>query len=181
MFETLVSFRSYKFAFTYDIEKMYRQISLDPRDRNLQCIYWRNSPENDVQLYRLCTVTYSIRPDSFLATNCLNVFNQEITESDPTVSFLIQKNVYMDDCLGGASLIDEVHSVQFRLHSILENAGIHLRKYASNCIELLHKLDNSSVESSKMIEERTKFIVSTLGIKWVPSADRSNFLQLLNV
>ncbi|XP_036319287.1 uncharacterized protein LOC118733814 [Rhagoletis pomonella] len=42
----LLNWRQYKFAFTGDIEKMYRQILVDREDAELQRIYWRTPTED---------------------------------------------------------------------------------------------------------------------------------------
>ncbi|XP_046384973.1 uncharacterized protein LOC124155301 [Ischnura elegans] len=67
----LVSFRFRSYVFTADIKQMYRQIRLHPADTNLQCILWRNSPEEALLAYRLITVTFGLACSPFLATRCL--------------------------------------------------------------------------------------------------------------
>lgn len=114
----------------------------------------------------LSTVTYGTGPASFLATNCLNVLRCQVAKTDPDVNNLIQNNFYMDVFLGGASTVDEVRDIRSTRHTALESARFVLRKYASNCTKLLDKLDQSLLESSKVIEKRTEFAVSTLGLKW---------------
>ncbi|XP_051157420.1 uncharacterized protein LOC127279229 [Leptopilina boulardi] len=42
LFSLLVRFRSHKYAITADIEKMYRQIIIHPKDRKYQKILWRD-------------------------------------------------------------------------------------------------------------------------------------------
>lgn len=41
LFNIIVRFRTHKFVLTGDIEKMYRQISIDESQRHLQLILWR--------------------------------------------------------------------------------------------------------------------------------------------
>ncbi|XP_055307352.1 uncharacterized protein LOC129571569 [Sitodiplosis mosellana] len=58
MISILINFRIYKYAFTADIEKMYRQILIDESQKDLQKIIWRDSPELPLSKYRLLTITY---------------------------------------------------------------------------------------------------------------------------
>jgi len=47
LFDIAVRFRTYKYAFSADIVKMYRQIMINKKDRNYQLIFWRaNKNEN---------------------------------------------------------------------------------------------------------------------------------------
>ncbi|GFT03877.1 uncharacterized protein LOC103569155 [Trichonephila clavipes] len=52
----LFRFRTHKIAITADIEKMYRQITL--QDSDFQKIVWRNSPFQPIQDFRLTIIAY---------------------------------------------------------------------------------------------------------------------------
>ncbi|XP_025262292.1 uncharacterized protein LOC112637249 [Camponotus floridanus] len=60
--DVLLRWRWHHFVFIADIEKMYRQILVHPDDRDLQRILWRRQRTDDVQEYRLNTVTYGLAP-----------------------------------------------------------------------------------------------------------------------
>lgn len=47
-----------KYLFTTDIKQMYRQISIQPADRDYLRIFWRFSHDDPICEYRLYTVTY---------------------------------------------------------------------------------------------------------------------------
>jgi hypothetical protein len=63
----LANWRHYRFAFTADIVKMFRQIQVDPADQDLQRIVW--APRSDLKPveYRLKTVTYGTSCAPYLA------------------------------------------------------------------------------------------------------------------
>lgn len=50
---------------------MYRQISVDKEDCDLQQILWRANPGEPLRTYHLTTDTYGTTPASFIATQCL--------------------------------------------------------------------------------------------------------------
>jgi len=70
----LLRFRMHKFFMTADIEKMYRQILIDPEHRNYQRILWRDSPEKELLHFQLNTVTWndicSFPSNSVLTRTC---------------------------------------------------------------------------------------------------------------
>lgn len=105
LFDILIRFRSFKLVYVADIEKMYRQVMIDPRYCYMQCILWRDSPEEDIKTYCLKTVTYGTSPASFLATNCLIVLSEELCKLCPNAGSLIRKQFYMDDLLAGANSV----------------------------------------------------------------------------
>ena len=58
LFSILLRFRKQKFIAVADIEKMYRQVPINPNQRSLQKILWKNHPHKNLKYYTLYTVTY---------------------------------------------------------------------------------------------------------------------------
>ncbi|XP_011884078.1 PREDICTED: uncharacterized protein LOC105571220 [Vollenhovia emeryi] len=67
----LMRFRTFRYVFSADIIKMYRQIWVDPSQTSLQRILWRGDTNSDIKTYELITVTYGTASASYLATRCL--------------------------------------------------------------------------------------------------------------
>ncbi|GBL74073.1 hypothetical protein AVEN_230977-1 [Araneus ventricosus] len=70
-FEIMTRFRKYKFAFTAHIQKMYRQILIDPAQRDLLRIIWKEKEDVDPTEFRLKTVTYGTVSAPFLSVRTL--------------------------------------------------------------------------------------------------------------
>ena len=51
LFSNMVHFRTHRYVLIADIEKMYRQIMVNPKDSNLERIVWRDAPHKDCLLY----------------------------------------------------------------------------------------------------------------------------------
>ncbi|GFR07920.1 reverse transcriptase domain-containing protein [Trichonephila clavata] len=77
VFETITRFRRHRFAFTTDIQKMYRQILVEASQRDLQRILWKVGPEEEIVTYRLKTVTYGMSNAPFLAIRTLQQLAQD--------------------------------------------------------------------------------------------------------
>ena len=58
LYSLVLRFRTHRVCFTADIAKMYRQINVYPKDRDLQRFLWRYSSDEPLQEYNLTTVTY---------------------------------------------------------------------------------------------------------------------------
>ncbi|GFW22697.1 integrase catalytic domain-containing protein [Trichonephila clavipes] len=71
VFETISRFRRHKFAFTTDIQKMYRQILINPDQQDLQRIIWKHGLDAEILTFRLKTVTYGLSNAPFLAIRTL--------------------------------------------------------------------------------------------------------------
>lgn len=78
LFNILINFRRYIYAFSADIEKMYRCIDVDERDRKFQSILWRFNVTDPVEIYELTTLTYGTGPAAYVATERLLELPDEV-------------------------------------------------------------------------------------------------------
>ncbi|XP_011702559.1 PREDICTED: uncharacterized protein LOC105458736 [Wasmannia auropunctata] len=67
LFEIILRFRQHQYVLTGDIEQMYRQIYVDPKQRNLQRVLWKNDSTSQIEEFVLNTVTFGVASASFLA------------------------------------------------------------------------------------------------------------------
>lgn len=70
--DVLLGFRLYRFAFSADICKMYRQIKVNADYRGYQHVLWRATPVDALKEYELNTVTYGVNSAPFLALRVLH-------------------------------------------------------------------------------------------------------------
>ena len=71
LIQIVLSWRNYKYVFTGDIEKMYRQILVHEDDRPYQRILFRRDAEHFVCSSQLKTVTFGVNCAPFLAIRTL--------------------------------------------------------------------------------------------------------------
>lgn len=141
IFENLLRLRTYKYAFTFDITKLYRCIIVDKEDRKYQSILW------DAQPHELNTITYGTGPAAFEATKCLEKLAEEHDKFEPVASEFIRRNFYMDDFIGVADIEVEAICLQKTVHSILSSASFNLRKYQSNSSRILETIEPELIET----------------------------------
>jgi len=127
LYSIVLLFRTHQVCFTADIKMMYRQIVVYPQDRDLQRILWKYSSEEPIQEYRLTTVTYGTSSAPFLATRCLKKLADD-KEQYPRSAQVLSNVFYVDDLLSGTSTIDDASNVQKEISSLLQTAGLTLRK-----------------------------------------------------
>lgn len=65
--DILLCFRTFRFVFTTDVCKMYRQILINEQFRPYQHIFWRSSNTDELREYEFNTVTYGVNCAPFLA------------------------------------------------------------------------------------------------------------------
>ena len=172
LFSILLRFRLPRFVFTADIEKMYRQILVNPADRDLQLILWRENPDKKLKCYKLNTVTYGMSSAPYLATRCLQQIANENAVNFPLGAQMLRDNFYMDDCLGGSDSLNLATETQKELIKILQRHGLNLRKWCANHPQLLNNIPLGSQEVNlDFTSNDNNYTIKTLGLLWIPKSD----------
>jgi hypothetical protein len=150
---------------------MYCQIVGHPRDRDLQRILWRYSSEKPIQEYRLTTVTYRTSSVPFVATHCLKKLADD-EQQYPRAAQVLSNDFYVDDLLSGTSTIKDAINVQKERSSLLQTAGLTLRKWASNHSTFLDTIPKELQETQPTLSLDNEDGVTTLGLLWNPKNDQ---------
>lgn len=97
----IMLWRQYRYVYTADIAKMYRQILVE-RDTNYQRILWRASPSEAITEYRFLTVTYGTASAPYLALRVLKQLASDEDAAFPLALPILRHQTYIDDCVFGA-------------------------------------------------------------------------------
>ncbi|XP_062542042.1 uncharacterized protein LOC134210034 [Armigeres subalbatus] len=174
----LIRFRKYEVALVGDVEKMYRQVLHDVKDTLRLRILFRFSKEDPFGVYELLTVTYGLKPSSFLATRALQQLAVDEGVEGSPASVAVDKDFYVDDYIGGAASIIEATNLREDLTSLMVKGGFPIRKWCSNHPEVLAGVPEDQLGTSLTItfdlspDEKVK----TLGITWAPKVDQLRFI-----
>ncbi|XP_058817006.1 uncharacterized protein LOC131680301 [Topomyia yanbarensis] len=171
----ILRFRTFPVALVGDIAKMYRQVQVHSDDTPLQRILWRFSQHSPVQTYELLTVTYGLGPSSFLATRTLQQLAVDEGDAYPVGGPALKKSFYVDDFIGGAETIEEAIRMRVELSELLQKGGFELRKWTSNCLEVLQGLSDDQIGTQSALHFSPHETIKALGISWEPEADYLRF------
>ncbi|GFX99632.1 retrovirus-related Pol polyprotein from transposon TNT 1-94 [Trichonephila clavipes] len=114
LFSIVSRFRKHEYAFSADIKKMYRQILVDPNQRDLQRIMWKTSANAPVNTYKLATVTYGTVSAPFLATRTLKALADEEKVEFPDAADVICNDSYMDDIISEESTLESAKNEKYK-------------------------------------------------------------------
>ncbi|UYV71264.1 hypothetical protein LAZ67_8002429 [Cordylochernes scorpioides] len=133
-------------------------------DADYQRILWRPSPEEPVVDYRLLTVTYGTTSAPFLAMRTLQQLAEDEGQNYPEASRVTLNDFYVDDLLTGAQTIAETKELIDQLKDLMKKGGFHLRKWNSNCHEIVSHVEEINEERKINLEKGA--ISKILGIVW---------------
>ncbi|XP_032689228.1 uncharacterized protein LOC116852716 [Odontomachus brunneus] len=167
----ILRWRQFRFVYSADIAKMYRQILVDARDADYQRILWRHSLLDPVIEYQLLTVTYGMACAPFLALRILRQLAQDEGSQFPLAVPILRDHCYVDDVLFGYYDEQTLRETRDQLNALLHRGGFKLRKWASNSAALLSDIDTTdhSIACHKSLSSHDKLKI--LGIDWNPELD----------
>ncbi|GBM75309.1 hypothetical protein AVEN_126684-1 [Araneus ventricosus] len=158
LFSILTRFRKHQYAFTADISKMFRQIEINPSQRKYLKILWKEGLEENVKVFALKTVTYRTTSAPFLATRTLQKLAKDERENFPIASKVLLEDFYIDDCLSGASEINQFMALKKELGELPLRGGMTLHKWCSSASS------ESDLYPFNYCEKQST--VKTLGMMW---------------
>ncbi|XP_047996324.1 uncharacterized protein LOC125234163 [Leguminivora glycinivorella] len=171
--EIICRFRLHRYVFTTDIRMMFRQILIAEEDRRFQLIFWRESPDLPLRVYRLNTVTYGMKSSPYLAIRTLRQLADDEEMQFPAAAQLLRSSVYMDDILGGADSIEDAGKLKQELTDLLRSGGFEFSKWTSSSKEVLKDIEEEHLEKPRKIFDNADgpSFYKILGVQWDSSSD----------
>ncbi|XP_014229554.2 uncharacterized protein LOC106654274 [Trichogramma pretiosum] len=175
IFDIMLRWRKLRYVFSADIEKMYRQILVDERDRRFQQIYWRQAPTEEMKTYQLNTITYGLASSPYQAIRVLQQLASDESARYPAASRVLKNSAYMDDILTGADSLEDARELQRELADLLMAGGFPLSKWCANHPSLLESFPPEKLAGAREYNWNAGEAVSMLGISWQPHEDCFRF------
>ncbi|XP_059221144.1 uncharacterized protein LOC131995885 [Stomoxys calcitrans] len=172
---TVLNWRKYKYVFSGDIQKMYRQILVHPIDRPYQRILYQKTSDSAVKDYQLRTVTFGINCAPFLAIRTLLQLASDCETQFPKVSYTLRKETYVDDILSGGFSLQETIDLQTQLITTLKSAGFPLKKMTANNSRLLNHLPPEDMYDLNFLRLDETSSTKTLGVMWNALTDSFSY------
>ncbi|XP_058456613.1 uncharacterized protein LOC131434010 [Malaya genurostris] len=172
----LLNFRCYRFVFTVDISKMFRQVLMNSEDTPFQRILWRDDRSQPLKIFELLTVTYGLASSPFHATMALSQLADDERKEFPLAAPVLRKSFYIDDALCGAHTIEGAQSLCQELLSLLKRGGFNAHKWCSNDPTILQEIPKHLWGTTFDVEDAFNMeIVKTLGVVWNAPLDWFSF------
>ncbi|XP_073821599.1 uncharacterized protein [Musca autumnalis] len=162
----ILNWRFYQFVFNGDIQKMYRQILVNPIHTPFQRILYRKDPNEPIKDYELRTVTFGLNCAPYLAIRTILQLADDIQQKYPLASQVLKTSMYVDDALVGAHDIHSAIETRKQLVEALRSAGFIMRKWTSNTKKILKGIPGEDLLHADFLNFDEHSAAKTLGIRW---------------
>ncbi|XP_059221576.1 uncharacterized protein LOC131996143 [Stomoxys calcitrans] len=176
----ILNWRLYRYVFSGDIEKMYRQILVHKDHTNFQRILFRPEPTSPIRDYALNTVTFGVSSAPYLAIRTILQLARDSADTHPQASQILQREIYVDDVLSGAHNIASTIDSLSQLIKVLSSAGFPFKKITSNCPQVINSVPKDCLLDTNFLKFNETSSAKTLGIQWNALNDQFSY-QVANI
>ena len=167
----LIRFRQFKYAVSADIEGMFLQVGVIPRDRPSLRFLWREDPASGIAVYQYTRHIFGSKDSPTCANYALKRTGTDNQSDFPQAAQSVHRSFYMDDYLESSPTVEDASNKAKDLVKLLAKGGFKLTKFVSNVSQLPTKLEpdlTSNQEKEIPIAEECSHV---LGLKWNHSTD----------
>ncbi|GBN89186.1 hypothetical protein AVEN_109105-1 [Araneus ventricosus] len=170
IFELILKFTQHKFAFTFDVQKMFQQILVASHQRDyLRILLFEGNTCRPIT-FKLNTITYGTAFAHFYAIRTVKQLVIVESSDFPLASEIALRDIYIKDGISGTNGIKTDKILQRQLIDMFAKGSMNMHKWTSNSLELLNSFPSSSQEHTLPID----FHVSkTFGMNWLHLDDIS--------
>ena len=129
--EVVIQWFVYPVALHTDVEMMYNSVLLDKEHWCLQrYIFQRDlDPNNPIEEKILLSIIYGVKSSGNQAEAALRETARLSKDEYPRVCEVVHDEFYVDDCLSGASDMEELHELASELDTVLRKGGFKLKGF----------------------------------------------------
>lgn len=178
LFAVFTRFREQPIAFVADLEAMFYQVRVPPKDRSfLRLLWFREGDLNrEIVEYQMCVHIFGAISSPSIA----NFVVREIGSRSihPQVTATLHDNFYMDDCLKSSDEATSASNLIKYMREDFSNAGFRLTKFICNNRETLDTICTEDRALALQIEVATLEqlpVTRVLGVIWNVDSDTFGF------
>ena len=159
-------FREHLIAITADIESMFLQVAVPKEECRVLRFLWRDKPDDNIEIFEYTRHVFGAKSSPTCANYGFQQCGREYKSEFPVAAATIDRNFYMDDLVKSVDTTQEAIECYQQLMETLKRSGFTLKKWASNCSEVLQ---NIPVEDRLEANEFTLNAESSpiLGLEWI--------------
>lgn len=167
--------RFHPVALTGDLRRAFLQIRVREADRDALRFHWLvDKTSREVEVLRFTRVVFGLAPSPFLLNGVLQQHLSSMQAEYPTSVDEIQRSLYVDDLISGASTVQGAKQLKDEAVKIFSDATFTLHKWGSNVNELENEdcAEKHEVTYAKeQLEGTSTLETKLLGLTWKKDTD----------
>ncbi len=176
LWSVLVRGRFNPVALTADIKQAFLQVRICEEDRDALRFHWlKDVNSKEVETFRFTRALFGLAPSPFLLGGVIKQHLEHWRDKDPETVREIEKSLYVDDLISGATTKDDAKQLKVKTTEIFEDAVFQLHKWHSNeaTLESNHQEEDLADQTfaKQQLTQPQKENSSLLGLAWKKNED----------
>ena len=169
----LIRFRQHKYAVSADIEGMFLQVGVIPKDQPSLRFLWREDPAAEIAVYQYVRHIFVSKDSPTCANYALKRTGSDTQDAFPEAAKSVHRNFYMDDYLESSPTVEEASNKAKDLVALLAKGGFNLTKFVANINHLSAELQQSGelAPTDEKVIPKPDESSHVLGLKWNHACD----------
>ena len=139
----LIRFRQHKYAVSADIERMFLQVGVIPKDQPSVRFLWREDPAAEIAVYQYVRHIFGSKDSPTCANYALKRTGSDNQDTFTEAAKSVHPNFYKDDYLESSPTVEEASNKAKDLVTLLAKGGFNLAKFVPNINHLPAELQQS--------------------------------------
>ena len=137
-----------------DISRMFHQINIDPKHRDLYRFLWHDDATMEPRVFRFKRLTMGSVDSPFLAINTVRHHLANVAKTHPELrkaAQFIKDHLYVDDLLGAVDSVEEAIELRKQIQRIFSMMKMKITKWSSNTPSLLKTIPKQELSSHEEV------------------------------
>ena len=168
-----------------DIKQAFLNVVIHDEDRDYLRFLWYDDPfstEPNIIILRFLRVVFGIISSPFLLNATIKSHLERYLKDAKNFVEKFLNDLYVDDSTSGSVNVKEAYDFYLNVKQIMKEGGFELRKWASNSVELMNKINRDENINCSDSSNESNHTRKVLGINWDLVADTIifDFDELVN-
>ena len=175
--DILLTMRRKKWVVCCDMQNMFLNIKVTPKDRKYLRLFYRSSPQDDLEVYEFTVHVFGLASSPCVAMKVVREHAARQKERWPVAEEAVHTSSLVDDVWFASGELEKLKRGIREIIELTGSMGIQVHKWGSNLEELIQEFPVHQRAKTFQINLEGQGAMKALGLAWDTSTDEFRFLE----
>ena len=175
--DILLMLRRQRWVVCCDMQNMFLNIKVEPQDRKYLRLFYRPSPEDELEVYEFTVHVFGLSSSPCVAMRVVQEHAARQKERWPIAEEAIRTSSLVDDVWFAARDPEKLKRGIREIVELTGSMGIQVHKWGSNLEELIQEFPPQQRAETFQINWEGQAAMKALGLAWDTQTDEFHFLE----
>ena len=172
--EVLLRLRTRQYVVCCDLQDMFLNMKVDPRDRPYLRLFYREGPGQELRVYQFTVHAFGLASSPCVAITCVKLHAKHHASQWPLAEAAIRCTSMVDDIWFTSDSLSELRLSIIQVQELMRSMHIEVHKWGSNWPPLLEGIPAEKRAKVITLKDPDREVIKALGLVW--DAEKDVFL-----